>query len=143
MRKYRFHYAILDESQALKNPVAKSAKAARLLEAEHRLALTGTPVENNTLELWSQFAFLNPGLLGNLGFFRQEFATPIESQNDETAGATLRQLVYPFILRRTKTQVAPELPPRAERVVYSDMDSAQRKLYTQTRAVSGGAAGFD
>ena len=133
LRQYRFHYAILDESQAIKNPLAKSAKAARQLEAEHRLALTGTPVENNTLELWSQFAFLNPGLLGSLDFFRQEFAAPIESQNDEAAAATLRQLVYPFILRRTKAQVAPELPPRAERVIYSDMDSAQRKLYTQTR----------
>ena len=133
LRRYRFHYAILDESQAIKNPLAKSAKAARLLQAEHRLALTGTPVENNTVELWSQFAFLNPGLLGSLDFFRQEFATPIESRGDEAAAATLRQLVYPFILRRTKEQVAPELPTRAERIIYADMDSAQKKLYARTR----------
>jgi len=133
LRRYRFQYVVLDESQAIKNPLAKSAKAARLLEAEHRLVLTGTPVENNTMELWSQFAFLNPGLLGNQDFFRQAFAVPIESRRDEGAAATLRQLIYPFILRRTKAQVAPELPPRTERVLYSDMDSAQKKLYTQTR----------
>ncbi len=133
LRRYRFHYVILDESQAIKNPISKSAKAARLLEAEHRLALTGTPVENNTLELWSQFAYLNPGLLGSLDFFRREFANPIESQGDEAAAATLRRLVYPFILRRTKAQVAPELPPRAERILYTDLAPAQAKLYALTR----------
>ena len=133
LRGYRFNYAILDESQAIKNPLAKSAKAARLLQADHRLALTGTPVENNTLELWSQFAFLNPGLLGSLDFFRHEFALPIESRGDEAAAATLRKLVYPFILRRTKEQVAPELPARTERIIYADMDSAQKKLYARTR----------
>jgi non-specific serine/threonine protein kinase len=133
LRQYKFRHIILDESQAIKNPLAKSAKAARLLTAEHRLVLTGTPVENNTLELWSQFAFLNPDLLGGMDFFRREFATPIESRGDEAAAATLRRLVYPFILRRTKEQVAPELPPRTERILYTDMDSAQKKLYAQTR----------
>jgi len=133
LRGYKFHYAILDESQAIKNPLAKSAKAARLLNAEHRLVMTGTPVENNTFELWSQFAFLNPGLLGNMDYFKSAFANPIESRQDEQAAMTLRKLVYPFILRRTKEQVAPELPPRAERIIYTDMDAAQKKLYTQTR----------
>ncbi len=133
LRKYKFHYAILDESQAIKNPLAKSAKAARLLNAEHRLVMTGTPVENNTFELWSQFAFLNPGLLGNMEYFKREFASPIESSQDEPSAATLRKLVYPFILRRTKEQVAPELPPRSERVIYTDMDTVQKKLYTRTR----------
>jgi non-specific serine/threonine protein kinase len=133
LHQYRFNYVILDESQAIKNPLAKSAKAARLLQGEHRLVLTGTPVENNTLELWSQFAFLNPGLLGNMDFFRQEFAVPIESRGDEAAARALRGLVYPFILRRTKAQVAPELPPRTERIIYADMDSAQKKLYALTR----------
>ncbi|MEJ7618361.1 MAG: SNF2-related protein [Pyrinomonadaceae bacterium] len=75
---YEFAYVILDEAQAIKNPLAETAKAARLLRARHRLTLTGTPVENNTLELWSQFAFLNPGLLGNADYFREEFAAPIE-----------------------------------------------------------------
>jgi len=124
---------VLDESQAIKNPLAKSAKAARLLNARHRLVMTGTPVENNTFELWSQFAFLNPGLLGSLDYFKKEFATPIESGQDEDAAATLRQLIYPFILRRTKEQVAPELPPRTERIIYIDMDSAQKRLYAQTK----------
>lgn len=133
LRQYKFHYAILDESQAIKNPLAKSAKAARLLNAEHRLVMTGTPVENNTFELWSQFAFLNPGLLGNMEYFKREFASPIESNQDEQSAATLRKLVYPFILRRTKEQVAPELPPRTERVIYTDMDAAQKKLYSRTR----------
>jgi non-specific serine/threonine protein kinase len=134
LRKYPFSYVILDESQAIKNPLSKSARAARRLEAEHRLVMTGTPVENNSLELWSQFAFLNPGLLGSLDYFRRAFALPIESRGDEAAAATLRSLVYPFILRRTKAQVAPELPPRTERIIYADMDSAQQKLYARTRA---------
>lgn len=133
LRGYKFSHVILDESQAIKNPLAKSAKAARLLHAEHRLVMTGTPVENNTFELWSQFAFLNPGLLGSMDYFKQEFANPIETSGDESATTMLRKLVYPFILRRTKEQVAPELPPRTERIVYTDMDPAQKKLYTQTR----------
>jgi non-specific serine/threonine protein kinase len=104
-----------------------------LLDAEHRLVMTGTPVENNTFELWSQFAVLNPGLLGNMDYFKSAFANPIEGRRDEQAAGTLRKLVYPFILRRTKEQVAPELPPRTERILYTDMEAAQKKLYTQTR----------
>jgi non-specific serine/threonine protein kinase len=133
LHKYKFHHIILDESQAIKNPLAKSAKAARLLNAEHRIVMTGTPVENNTFELWSQFAFLNPGLLGSMDYFKKEFSNPIEAAGDEKTAETLRKLVYPFILRRTKEQVALELPPRTERIVYTDMDTAQKKLYTQTR----------
>jgi non-specific serine/threonine protein kinase len=133
LRAYKFNYVVLDESQAIKNPLAKSAKAARLLHADHRLVMTGTPVENNTFELWSQFAFLNPGLLGNMDYFKSAFANPIEAKGDEETAKTLRKLVYPFILRRTKEQVAPELPPRTERIVYTDMDAAQKKLYAQTR----------
>ena len=133
LSKYRFDMVILDESQAIKNPNSQSAKAARVLKSNHRLVMTGTPVENNTFELWSQFAFLNPGLLGSMEYFKKEFANPIESAGDEKTAKLLRQLVYPFILRRTKEQVAPELPPRTERVVYTDMEPAQKKLYTQTR----------
>ncbi|MEN9934481.1 MAG: hypothetical protein RLZZ387_1060 [Chloroflexota bacterium] len=133
LRRYRFSYAILDESQAIKNPLAETSKAARLLVSDHRLALTGTPVENTTLELWSQFAFLNPGLLGNLEYFREEFVTPIERQQDAEASQFLRKMVYPFILRRTKDQVAPDLPPRTERVMVADMEPAQRRLYNKQR----------
>jgi len=133
LREYKFHYVVLDESQAIKNPLAKTSKAARLLNSDHRLVLTGTPVENSTFELWSQFAFLNPGLLGNLEYFKSEFGNPIERKGDEHASNFLRKMVFPFILRRTKEQVAPELPPRTERIVYSDMEPAQRKFYNKTR----------
>jgi non-specific serine/threonine protein kinase len=135
LRDYRFSYVILDESQAVKNPLAQSSKAVRLLQADHRLCLTGTPVENNVYELWSQFAFLNPGLLGNLDTFKSEFGSAIERRDEasQTTLQTLRRLVYPFILRRTKEQVAPELPPRTERIIYTDLEPAQRKLYQQTR----------
>jgi non-specific serine/threonine protein kinase len=95
--------------------------------------MTGTPVENNTFELWSQFAFLNPGLLGSMEYFKKEFANPIESAGDEKCAELLRKLIYPFILLRTKEQVALELPPRTERIVYTDMETAQKRFYTQTR----------
>ncbi len=130
---YEFNYLILDEAQAIKNPLAETAKAVRLLRGSHRLTLTGTPVENNTLELWSQFAFLNPGLLGNVEYFREEFSTPIERKGDERAAQFLRKMVYPFILRRTKDQVAKDLPPRTERQLICDMEPAQRKLYHEKR----------
>jgi non-specific serine/threonine protein kinase len=130
---YEFYYAILDESQSIKNPLSQTARAAHLLRAKHRLVLTGTPVENSTAELWSQFAFLNPGLLGNLKYFKTEFGLPIEKKHDEQAVENLRKIVYPFILRRTKDHVAPELPPRTERILYCDMEPAQRKLYNRTR----------
>jgi non-specific serine/threonine protein kinase len=130
---HRFFYTILDESQNIKNPLAQSSKATRLVKAQHRLVLTGTPVENNTFELWSQFAFLNPGLLGSMDYFKREFAAPIESRGSDEMVKVLRKLVYPFILRRTKEQVAPELPPRTERLLFTDLEPAQRKLYNQTR----------
>ncbi len=135
LRQYRFAYAILDESQAIKNPLAQSSKAARLLDAEHRLCLTGTPVENNVFELWSQFAFLNPGLLGSLDYFKSEFASAIERRDgaSQPTAQLLRKMIYPFILRRTKEQVAPELPPRTERIIYTDLEATQRKLYQKTR----------
>jgi non-specific serine/threonine protein kinase len=133
LRNYRFHYAILDESQAIKNPFAETSKAARMLQAEHRLVLTGTPVENSTTELWSQFAFLNPGLLGSFDYFQTAFATQIERHQSGDTAQLLRRMVYPFILRRTKDQVATDLPPRTERVLVSDMEPAQRKLYARQR----------
>ena len=133
LRQYTFHYIVLDESQAIKNPVAKTARAARRLRGEHRLALTGTPVENTALELWAQFAFVMPGLLGNLETFKTTFVLPIERHRDEEAAQTLRRMVYPFLLRRTKEQVAPELPPRSEHILYCEMEPAQRRLYERTR----------
>jgi non-specific serine/threonine protein kinase len=133
LKQCRFHYIILDESQAIKNPLSQTARAARLLQADHRLTLTGTPVENGVLELWSQFAFLNPGLLGSLERFRTEFASAIERQQDDQSAQLLRRMVQPFLLRRTKDQVAPELPPRSEQPVFNEMEPAQRKLYIKMR----------
>jgi non-specific serine/threonine protein kinase len=133
LSKHRFHYVILDEAQAIKNPLSQTGKAARLIKADHRLTLTGTPVENSTLELWSQFAFLNPGQLGSLEYFRTEFANAIEKHQDEASAALLRRMVHPFILRRTKDQVATDLPPRTERILYTEMEPAQRKFYEQKR----------
>lgn len=133
LRQYQFNYLILDESQAIKNPLAATSKAARLLRGDQRLVLTGTPVENSTLELWSQFAFLNPGLLGNIEYFRQEFATPIERQQNGETAQFLRKMVYPFILRRTKDQVAADLPPRSEELLTCEMEPPQRKLYNKQR----------
>ncbi|MCS6906417.1 MAG: SNF2-related protein [Anaerolineales bacterium] len=133
LRRYDFDLVILDESQAVKNPLAQISKAVRLLNGRRRLVMTGTPVENNAFELWSQFAFLQPGLLGSLETFRREFANPIEGEGDTKTAELLRRLVYPFILRRTKAQVAPELPPRQERMVYTQMVEEQEELYRKTR----------
>jgi len=128
-----FYYAILDESQNIKNPQSETAQAARGLNAKNRLALTGTPVENNSLELWSQFSFLSPGLLGGQTFFKDNFMRPIEKEQDAQVAGTLKRLIYPFILRRTKEEVVKELPPKVENVTYSPMSEAQQKLYDQVR----------
>jgi non-specific serine/threonine protein kinase len=133
LRKCKFHYVVLDEAQAIKNPLSQTARASRLLPAEHRLTLTGTPVENSPVELWSQFAFLNPGMLGGMESFRTDFATPIERQQDEAAAKTLRHLIRPFLLRRVKEEVAPELPPRTEELLFVEMEPAQRKAYHRLR----------
>ncbi|MDR3708874.1 MAG: SNF2-related protein [Capsulimonadaceae bacterium] len=133
LSKVRFRYAILDEAQVIKNPAALISKAARMIKADHRLTLTGTPIENSTLDLWSQFDFLNPGLLGTLEQFKSEYAGSIERAQDPAAAAALRKLVFPFILRRTKDQVAPELPPRTERLIVADMDTEQREMYDKYR----------
>jgi len=133
LREIQFHYCILDESQYIKNPGSQTAKSARLLMASHRLALTGTPIENNLTELWSQFAFLNPGMLGSLKYFQKSFSNPIEKQGDVDAAELLQKLVFPFIMRRTKVQVAQELPPKTESVVYTTMHPEQQAHYDHWR----------
>lgn len=133
LKDYTFHYAILDESQNIKNPISQTARAVRKLRAQYKLALTGTPLENNTMELWSQMAFLNPGLLGNQKYFRTQFATPIERRSDHETARFLNKLIYPFILRRTKDQVARDLPPKTETLVYAEMAPEQSSLYTHWR----------
>ena len=128
-----FNYIILDESQAIKNPQSQRYKAVRLLQAENRLCLTGTPIENNTFDLYAQMNFLNPGLLGNNAHYKSTFADAIDKHKDEASAALLAKLIHPFLLRRTKEQVATELPPKTESILYCDMGAAQRKLYEATK----------
>ena len=127
--RWKFGYVILDESQAIKNPASQVRKAIQQLQARNRLALSGTPVQNNTFDLYAQMDFLNPGMLGSSDFFRSEFATPVDKNGDKEAAARLRKLVYPFILRRTKEQVAKDLPDRTEMILWCEMGDEQRKIY--------------
>ena len=124
-------YAILDEAHYIKNAGSQIFKAIRVLPAAHRLSLTGTPIENSTMELWSQFSFLNPGLLGSKRHFMSEVATPIEKGGDETALATLRDTIAPFILRRRKQDVLADLPPKDEILNWCEMAPDQAKLYEE------------
>jgi len=133
LKEIPINYAILDESQYVKNPMSETSKAVRLLNAQNRLALTGTPVENNTMDLWSQFSFINPGLLGDQSFFKEAFMRPIEKEQNVQVAEALKRLIFPFILRRTKSDVAKELPPKVEDIVYSPMSDEQQKIYNKWR----------
>ncbi|RMH63149.1 MAG: ATP-dependent helicase [Calditrichaeota bacterium] len=133
LKELTFNFIILDESQNIKNPMSETSKAVRLLEASNKLALTGTPVENNTMDLWAQFAFVNPGLLGDQNFFKDTFMRPIEKEQNVQVAQTLRRLIFPFILRRTKEDVATELPPKVESITYSPMTDSQQALYDKWR----------
>jgi len=131
----RWDTVVLDEAQAIKNPDSKVADAAYSLDAGFRIALTGTPVENRLDELWSQFHFVNRGLLGGRTDFQDRYATPIGDGDDEVA-ARLRQRIRPFLLRRLKSEVAPELPPRTEGVLRCELDSDERAVYDGVRAAT-------
>lgn len=133
-KRVDFHYLILDEGQNIKNPGSQISRAVRLLHGNHRLVLSGTPVENSVIDLWSIMAFVNPGLLGNLKFFRETYVNPIEKERDEQAAARLRSIIHPFILRRTKKQVATDLPDRIEHVHYCDMTDAQEEVYEKLKS---------
>jgi len=129
IKKQPFHYVILDESQAIKNPQSQRYKAVCTLNSYNRLILSGTPIENNTLDLFAQFNFINPGLLGSLAHFRKEFADPIDKNGDVACSELLAKMVSPFILRRTKEQVATELPAKIENYIYCEMGQQQRQVY--------------
>ncbi len=128
-----FDYVVLDESQAIKNPSSKVTKAATLLTAKNRLCMSGTPLQNNTFDIFAQMNFLNPGLLGSMEFFRNEFATPIDKFGEADQKEHLRKLLYPFILRRTKEQVAKDLPEKTETILFCEMDTEQRNIYEAYR----------
>ncbi len=131
--KINFDYVVLDESQAIKNPASKVTRAACLLNAKNRLCMSGTPLQNNTFDIFAQMNFLNPGLLGNMEFFRNEFATPIDKFGEQEQKEHLRKLLYPFILRRTKEQVAKDLPDKTETILFCEMEKEQRKIYDAYR----------
>ena len=130
---YPFLYTILDESQAIKNPTSITYHAAIKLKGLHRFVLTGTPIENSLKDLWSQFNFINPDLLGSVESFQKKFISPITKESNESAAQNLRQIISPFLLRRTKKQVAPELPSLTEETIYCDMTDEQKELYLKER----------
>jgi superfamily II DNA or RNA helicase len=129
----QFSMLILDEAQAIKNPRSQAHRAAARINARHRLCLSGTPVENHLGELWALFDFLNPGLLGDADWFRHRFAVPIEREQNFERLRALREQVAPFVLRRTKEEVARDLPPKTEIVRPVELGGAQRDLYESLR----------
>jgi superfamily II DNA or RNA helicase len=131
LSEYEFDYVILDEAQAIKNPTTASAKAARVLRGRHRLALSGTPIENHLGELWSLFEFLNPGFLGPAAAFGR--AVTAQGRADRVDFAVVARALRPFILRRTKEQVAPELPEKVEQTIHCELEPPQRRFYDELR----------
>ncbi len=128
LERFRFRTLVLDEAQNAKNPSSQIAKVVRGLQADHRLAMTGTPVENSLRDLWAIFGFVEPGLLGSEASFRRRFELPI-GDGDERAATNLRSRLEPFVLRRTKEDVAKELPERTEAVIECELSPLQRRLY--------------
>ncbi|THH41996.1 DEAD/DEAH box helicase [Neolewinella litorea] len=132
-------YIILDESQQIKNRKSKVFRALNGLPARHRISLSGTPIENSLSDLWSQMQFINPGLLRSFAFFRRSFIQPIEQHDDEAKKEQLRELVAPYLLRRTKDEVAPELPELETQVFYCEMTPAQAAAYERERSAARNA----
>ena len=130
-RDFEFDHVILDEAQAIKNPQTDSAKSVRLLKGRHRLALSGTPIENHLGELWSLFQFLNPGMLGGAAALRTAAKTAREL--DQDSRQLLASALRPLILRRTKEHVARDLPAKVEQTIYCELETTQRKLYDQLK----------
>ncbi len=129
LKEYSFNYIFLDESQNIKNPETQRYKAVRLLKSRNKIAVTGTPVENNTFDLYSQFSFACPGLLGSKRNFHDIYSAPIDTFKSRKRTAELQNKISPFLLRRTKQQVAAELPEKTEMILYCEMKEAQRKIY--------------
>lgn len=130
LKAYRFNYIFLDESQAIKNPDSQRYKAARLLQSRNKIVLTGTPVENNTFDIYGQLSFACPGLLGSKQFFKDIYSTPIDRFQNSKRARELQHKISPFILRRTKKEIAKELPEKTEMVIYCEMGTEQRTVYS-------------
>ncbi|MBN1819199.1 MAG: DEAD/DEAH box helicase, partial [Prolixibacteraceae bacterium] len=135
LSELEFFYVIIDESQYIKNPASKIYKAILKLKSRNRLVLTGTPIENSLMDLWSQLNFLNRGMLGNQAYFQRYFITPIEKNNDVEVNEKLQLMIRPFILRRKKEEVAKDLPPLMEQVRYCSMEKNQQKIYEKEKSV--------
>ncbi len=133
LKDARFHYVVLDEAQRIKNLASQTTKAVLLLHAAHRLALSGTPVQNHLGELYALFRFLNPAMFGSEQQFAQHYAQPVQRDGDEAVAHELRRKIYPFVLRRLKHDVAKDLPPRIDQTLYVDLDAEQAALYEQRR----------
>lgn len=134
LSKHTFDYIFLDESQAIKNPSSKIFRVITKLNAKRKFVLTGTPIENTIVDLWSQMTFVNPNLLGDLNTFRKKFMIPIEKDAHKGTEKSLQQIISPFILRRTKDMVAKELPPLTERTYYSIMTDEQLSYYEEKKS---------
>ena len=134
LEKYNFRYLILDESQYIKNKNSKIFKAINKINTAHKMALSGTPIENSLDDLWSQMQFINPDILGSYAFFAENFKIPIEKKQDENSLSELKNLIHPYILRRTKEQVLKDLPELTEQIYYCDMDPEQEKLYEKEKS---------
>jgi len=136
LESMEFEYIVLDESQQIKNRESKVFKAINRLQGRHKLSLSGTPIENSLSDLWSQMQFINPNLLGNFNFFKKEFITPIEKHQVEEKKERLRGLVAPYLLRRTKEEVARDLPPLTTKIFYSEMTREQKRLYEREKSAA-------
>ncbi len=130
----KFEYVILDESQNIKTVTTQVSKAVKLLDTDHRLALSGTPIENNLTELYSLFSFLNPAMFGSLDEFNQRYAIPIQRDDDRETMKALRKKIYPFMLRRLKKDVLKQLPERIEKKLYVEMSREQAQFYEERRS---------
>jgi len=134
LKKIDYEYIILDESQQIKNKDSKIFRAINELEARHKISLSGTPIENSLSDLWAQMQFINPQMLGSFNFFKKHFILPIEKYRDEDKREQLKNLVKPYMLRRTKEEVATELPSLTASVCYAVMDPEQKKLYEKEKS---------
>ena len=131
LKKIDFRYIILDESQNIKNPESQTAKCIKMLNAQHRLALSGTPIENKLEELWSVFDFLMPGFLLNRHEFNYRYTAPIVERNEKSVEKRLKNQIYPFILRRMKRDVAKDLPDKVENIAYCELTPEQKDFYLE------------
>lgn len=132
--KIEWQVIVLDESQQIKNRDSEVSKVVRALKGRYKISLSGTPIENSLADLWTQMEFINPDTLGSFQFFREHFLLPVEKANDEGAKQRLFSRIRPFFLRRTKEEVAPDLPGLSDQVFYSELSAAQRKYYEKVKS---------